>query len=177
MDRASSSVAAVSTGDGAVDELQADNFVIATGSSVTPLPGVEVDNAAKRIVGNIRQVHPKLKMIITADAQAHHQYVVRAMDAAGQMGFVHLSITDPIPVDHHPKSAVRSLAACPKIEQQRTKIRRCGGRWRARRNPVGLRGKGLLFFMRCSSSEVIDGLRLLRCSDAEHLRGPARHLT
>lgn len=32
-------------------------------------------------------------MVITADAQAPHQAVVRAMDAAGQMGFVHLSIT------------------------------------------------------------------------------------
>lgn len=34
-----------------------------------------------------------LPMIITADAQSSHQSVVRAMDAAGQMGFVHLSIT------------------------------------------------------------------------------------
>jgi biopolymer transport protein ExbD len=34
-----------------------------------------------------------LPMVITADAQAPHQAVVRAMDAAGQMGFVHLSIT------------------------------------------------------------------------------------
>ena len=34
-----------------------------------------------------------MPMIITADAQAEHQYVVRAMDAAGQMGFIHLSIT------------------------------------------------------------------------------------
>ena len=34
-----------------------------------------------------------LPMIISADAQAAHQDVVRAMDAAGQMGFVHLSIT------------------------------------------------------------------------------------
>jgi biopolymer transport protein ExbD len=34
-----------------------------------------------------------LPMIITADAQAAHEDVVRAMDAAGQMGFVHLSIT------------------------------------------------------------------------------------
>ena len=34
-----------------------------------------------------------LPMVITADADAAHQYVVRAMDAAGQMGFVHLSIT------------------------------------------------------------------------------------
>ncbi len=31
-------------------------------------------------------------MVISADAQASHQSVVRAMDAAGQMGFVHLSI-------------------------------------------------------------------------------------
>jgi len=34
-----------------------------------------------------------LPMVITADADAAHQHVVRAMDAAGQMGFVHLSIT------------------------------------------------------------------------------------
>ena len=34
-----------------------------------------------------------MPMTLTADAQAEHQYVVRAMDAAGQMGFVHLSIT------------------------------------------------------------------------------------
>jgi biopolymer transport protein ExbD len=34
-----------------------------------------------------------LPMVITADAQAAHQDVVMAMDAAGQMGFVHLSIT------------------------------------------------------------------------------------
>ncbi len=34
-----------------------------------------------------------IPMTITADAQATHQAVVHAMDAAGQMGFVHLSIT------------------------------------------------------------------------------------
>jgi biopolymer transport protein ExbD len=33
-----------------------------------------------------------LPMVISADAQASHQSVVRAMDAAGKMGFVHLSI-------------------------------------------------------------------------------------
>lgn len=32
-------------------------------------------------------------MTITADAEAAHKDVVQAMDAAGQMGFVHLSIT------------------------------------------------------------------------------------
>lgn len=34
-----------------------------------------------------------LPVIITADAQAPHQAVVSAMDAAGQLGFVQLSIT------------------------------------------------------------------------------------
>jgi biopolymer transport protein ExbD len=40
-----------------------------------------------------------LPMIITADAQAAHEDVVRAMDAAGRMGFVHLSITTRQPAD------------------------------------------------------------------------------
>jgi biopolymer transport protein ExbD len=40
-----------------------------------------------------------LPMIITADAQAAHESVVRAMDAAGQMGFVHLSITTRQPTE------------------------------------------------------------------------------
>ena len=34
-----------------------------------------------------------LPMVITADAQTPHESVVRAMDAAGQMGFIQLSIT------------------------------------------------------------------------------------
>ncbi len=40
-----------------------------------------------------------LPMIISADAQAAHEDVVRAMDAAGQMGFVHLSITTRQPAE------------------------------------------------------------------------------
>lgn len=35
----------------------------------------------------------KAPMVITADAQTPHQAVVRAMDAAGQLGFVQLSLT------------------------------------------------------------------------------------
>ena len=34
-----------------------------------------------------------LPLIISADSDAAYQYVVQAMDAAGQMGFVHLSMT------------------------------------------------------------------------------------
>ena len=40
-----------------------------------------------------------MPMVITADAQAAHQDVVQAMDAAGQMGFVHLSITTRQPAE------------------------------------------------------------------------------
>lgn len=38
-----------------------------------------------------------LPFVITADANTPHQAVVRAMDAAGQLGFVHLSITSKKP--------------------------------------------------------------------------------
>jgi biopolymer transport protein ExbD len=43
-----------------------------------------------------------LPMTISADAQAAHQDVVQAMDAAGQMGFVHLSITTRQPATAPP---------------------------------------------------------------------------
>jgi len=33
------------------------------------------------------------RLVINADSDAHHQAVVRAMDAAGQLGLIHLSIT------------------------------------------------------------------------------------
>lgn len=39
----------------------------------------------------------QLPLIITADANASHQSVVTAMDAAGKMGFVHLKITTKQP--------------------------------------------------------------------------------
>ena len=40
-----------------------------------------------------------MPMVLTADAQAAHQDVVRVMDAAGQMGFAHLSITTRQPAN------------------------------------------------------------------------------
>jgi biopolymer transport protein ExbD len=43
-----------------------------------------------------------LPMIITADADTAHQSVVRAMDAAGKMGFVHLTITTRQPAEDSP---------------------------------------------------------------------------
>ncbi len=55
-----------------------------------------VDNHMRTLqaaIYNISAGDTTMPMIISADAQAAHQDVVRAMDAAGQMGFVHLSIT------------------------------------------------------------------------------------
>ena len=55
-----------------------------------------VDNRIRTLQAAIYKISAgdtTLPMVITADADAAHQHVVRAMDAAGQMGFVHLSIT------------------------------------------------------------------------------------
>lgn len=61
-----------------------------------------VDNRMRTLQAAIYKVSAgdtTMPMIITADADAAHQHVVRAMDAAGQMGFVHLSITTMQPVE------------------------------------------------------------------------------
>jgi biopolymer transport protein ExbD len=55
-----------------------------------------VDNRIRTLQAAIYKISAgdtTMPMIITADADAAHQYVVRAMDAAGRMGFVHLTIT------------------------------------------------------------------------------------
>jgi biopolymer transport protein ExbD len=41
----------------------------------------------------------KRRLIVTADANASHQAVVQAMDAAGQVGLVRISITTQNPKD------------------------------------------------------------------------------
>ena len=54
----------------------------------------------RALMAAIRQISEgdtRIPMVITADAQTPHQAVVRAMDAAGQMGFVHLSVTTIAP--------------------------------------------------------------------------------
>jgi biopolymer transport protein ExbD len=55
-----------------------------------------VDNRIRTLEAAIYKISAgdtTMPMTITADAQAAHKDVVQAMDAAGQMGFVHLSIT------------------------------------------------------------------------------------
>ena len=61
-----------------------------------PLVNNQLDTL-KRAVQKLSNGNTSLPFIITADANAAHQYVVRAMDAAGQLGFVHLSITTEKP--------------------------------------------------------------------------------
>lgn len=64
-----------------------------------------VDARLATLKSAIRQVSEgdtSLPMVITADAQTPHESVVRAMDAAGQMGFVHLSITTRQPREDAP---------------------------------------------------------------------------
>lgn len=39
----------------------------------------------------------KLPLVITADAKTSHQFVVRVMDVAGQLGFVNLRMTTRLP--------------------------------------------------------------------------------
>jgi len=55
-----------------------------------------VDNRMRTLQAAIYKISAgdtTMPLVITADAQSAHEDVVRAMDAAGQMGFVHLSIT------------------------------------------------------------------------------------
>jgi biopolymer transport protein ExbD len=59
-----------------------------------------VDNHMRTLQAAIYKISTgdtTMPMIISADAQAAHEDVVQAMDAAGQMGFVHLSITTQQP--------------------------------------------------------------------------------
>lgn len=64
-----------------------------------------VDNRMRTLQAAIYKISAgdtTLPMVITADAQAAHEDVVQAMDAAGQMGFVHLSITTRQPSEPAP---------------------------------------------------------------------------
>ncbi len=51
----------------------------------------------KRALGELAGDNRDIPFMITADANTPHQSVVTAMDAAGQMGFVHLKIATQRP--------------------------------------------------------------------------------
>jgi biopolymer transport protein ExbD len=51
------------------------------------------EETLKKAVEKLSGGDTKVPFIITADAKTSHEYVVRVMDVAGQLGFVQLSIT------------------------------------------------------------------------------------
>lgn len=54
-------------------------------------------NTLKLAIEKVSEGDNKLPMIITADANTPYQAVVTAMDAAGQLGFINLSMTTQNP--------------------------------------------------------------------------------
>ena len=51
------------------------------------------EETLKKAVQKLSAGDNKIPFIITADAKTSHEFVVRVMDVAGQLGFVQLSIT------------------------------------------------------------------------------------
>ncbi|MEP5765570.1 MAG: biopolymer transporter ExbD [Halieaceae bacterium] len=83
-------------GEASADTVEQIEILISESGIYTINAQQLVDTDLRTLKSAIRQISAgdtSLPMVITADAQTPHQSVVRAMDAAGQMGFVHLSIT------------------------------------------------------------------------------------
>ncbi len=59
----------------------------------------EMDTLLRSLREVLTEREPSVRVIITADANAAHQYVVRAMDAAGRVGLSRVSITTRQPED------------------------------------------------------------------------------
>lgn len=74
---------------------QVDVVIDAGGDvSVNGRPLVNNDEETlRRAVSDVSEGSSDLPFIITADAKTPHEFVVRAMDVAGKLGFVKLSIT------------------------------------------------------------------------------------
>ncbi len=88
------------SGESRVEQPEQIEILISESGSYTINSRQLVDEHLGTLKSAILQVSggdTALPMVITADAQTPHQAVVRAMDAAGQMGFVHLSITTKQP--------------------------------------------------------------------------------
>ncbi len=71
-------------------------ILIAADGSYAVNDQVLVNNKAetlKTAIGKVSEGDNKIPLVITADAKTPHEAVVQAMDAAGQLGFAHLSIT------------------------------------------------------------------------------------
>ncbi len=84
------------TGEASADSAEQIEILINEAGEYTINARQLVDETLDTLKQAIRQVSSgdtTMPMVITADAQTPHEAVVRAMDAAGQMGFIHLSIT------------------------------------------------------------------------------------
>lgn len=88
------------TGTASADEKQKIEIVIAEqgGFSINGQSLVNSEIATlKAAILKVSEGKTDLPIVLTADAKTPHQYVVTAMDVAGQLGFSRLSITSRQP--------------------------------------------------------------------------------
>ena len=88
------------TGTPSLDEKQKVEIVIGEQGSFSINGQSLVNNEVETLKSAILKVSEgktDLPLLLTADAKTPHQYVVTAMDVAGQLGFVRISITSRQP--------------------------------------------------------------------------------
>jgi biopolymer transport protein ExbD len=88
------------TGTPSVDDKQKIEIVIGEQGSFSINGQSLVNNEVETLKSAILKVSEgktDLPLLLTADAKTPHQYVVTAMDVAGQLGFVRISITSRQP--------------------------------------------------------------------------------
>ncbi len=88
------------TGTPSVDEKQKVEIVIGEQGSFSINGQSLVNNEVETLKSAILKVSEgktDLPLLLTADAKTPHQYVVTAMDVAGQLGFARISITSRQP--------------------------------------------------------------------------------
>ncbi len=84
------------SGETAVEDVDMIEVVINKNGQYTVNQRVLINSQAvtlRRAVEKLSNNNNKLPFVVTADAATPHEYVVRAMDIAGQLGFQKLSIT------------------------------------------------------------------------------------
>jgi biopolymer transport protein ExbD len=88
------------TGTSSTDEKQKIEILISEQGSFSVNGQSLVNNeiaTLKSAILKVSEGRTDLPLLLTADAKTAHQYVVTAMDVAGQLGFVRISITSRQP--------------------------------------------------------------------------------